>query len=57
MFSNLQQNHLQRLLHQQKQQQIVVPSSATASQDPMQIPGGIDSLLNNTAPPNVTLTR
>ncbi|XP_058799179.1 nuclear receptor coactivator 3 [Phymastichus coffea] len=48
----------QRLLQQQQQQQLLIPSNATA---PDQIASGgihnIDTLLNNTVAPNVTLQR
>ncbi|XP_063983444.1 nuclear receptor coactivator 2 isoform X6 [Diachasmimorpha longicaudata] len=52
-----QQQLKQRLLQQQQQQQLLIPSNATA---PDQIATGIhniDSLLNNTVAPNVSLQR
>ncbi|XP_011314161.1 nuclear receptor coactivator 2 isoform X5 [Fopius arisanus] len=52
-----QQQLKQRLLQQQQQQQLLIPSNATA---PDQIAAGIhniDSLLNNTVAPNVSLQR
>ncbi|XP_043275325.1 nuclear receptor coactivator 2-like isoform X9 [Venturia canescens] len=52
-----QQQLKQRLLQQQQQQQLLIPSNATA---PDQIASGIhniDSLLNNTVAPNVSLQR
>ncbi|KAL1398624.1 hypothetical protein pipiens_002364 [Culex pipiens pipiens] len=56
-----QEQQRQRLLQQQKQQQMVVPVNATANAD-MNLgltPGmqNIESLLNNTVAPNVSLTR
>ncbi|XP_066143989.1 nuclear receptor coactivator 1-like isoform X2 [Euwallacea fornicatus] len=44
-----------RLLQQQKQQQLLIPSNATAAE--MNSIQNIDSLLNNTVAPNVTLQR
>ncbi|KXJ83531.1 hypothetical protein RP20_CCG005836 [Aedes albopictus] len=57
----LQEQQRQRLLQQQKQQQMVVPVNATANAD-LNLgltPGmqNIESLLNNTVAPNVSLTR
>lgn len=56
-----QEQQRQRLLQQQKQQQMVVPVNATANAD-LNLgltPGmqNIESLLNNTVAPNVSLTR
>ncbi|XP_021701261.1 nuclear receptor coactivator 2 isoform X3 [Aedes aegypti] len=57
----MQEQQRQRLLQQQKQQQMVVPVNATANAD-LNLgltPGmqNIESLLNNTVAPNVSLTR
>ncbi|XP_074027030.1 basic helix-loop-helix family member taiman isoform X4 [Leptinotarsa decemlineata] len=50
-----QQEQKRRLLHQQKQQQLLIPSNAAANEiNTMQ---NIDSLLNNTVAPNVSLQR
>ncbi|KAJ8920909.1 hypothetical protein NQ315_015702, partial [Exocentrus adspersus] len=51
-----QQEQKRRLLQQQKQQQLLIPSNAAANemQNSMQ---NIDSLLNNTVAPNVSLQR
>lgn len=50
-----QQEQKRRLLMQQKQQQLLIPSNAAVNEiNPMQ---NIDSLLNNTVAPNVTLKR
>ncbi|XP_046605208.1 nuclear receptor coactivator 1 isoform X2 [Neodiprion virginianus] len=52
-----QQQLKQRLLQQQQQQQLLIPSNATATdQLPTDI-HNIDSLLNNTVAPNVSLQR
>ncbi|XP_038109955.1 nuclear receptor coactivator 1 isoform X3 [Culex quinquefasciatus] len=51
-----QEQQRQRLLQQQKQQQMVVPVNATANAD-MNRMQNIESLLNNTVAPNVSLTR
>ncbi|XP_062546397.1 nuclear receptor coactivator 2 isoform X4 [Armigeres subalbatus] len=57
----IQEQQRHRLLQQQKQQQMVVPVNATANAD-LNLgltPGmqNIESLLNNTVAPNVSLTR
>lgn len=50
-----QQEQKRRLLMQQKQQQLLIPSNAAVNEiNSMQ---NIDSLLNNTVAPNVTLKR
>lgn len=50
-----QQQEKRRLLMLQKQQQLLIPSNAAVNEiNPMQT---IDSLLNNTVAPNVTLKR
>lgn len=50
-----QQEQKRRLLLQQKQQQLLIPSNAAVNEiNSMQ---NIDSLLNNTVAPNVTLKR
>ncbi|KAL1513434.1 hypothetical protein ABEB36_002845 [Hypothenemus hampei] len=51
----MQQEHKRRLLQQQKQQQLLIPSNATAAD--INSIQNIDSLLNNTVAPNVTLQR
>ncbi|XP_030765336.1 nuclear receptor coactivator 2 isoform X3 [Sitophilus oryzae] len=51
----LQLQDKQRLLQQQKQQQLLIPSNATATE--MNSIQNIDSLLNNTVAPNVSLQR
>jgi nuclear receptor coactivator 2 len=50
------QQHQKRLLQAQQQQQLVIPSSATTVVEQL-TPGlqNIDSLLNNTVAPNVSL--
>lgn len=50
-----QQQHKQRLLQQQQQQQMQVPSNAVADQLNPSGLQNIDSLLNNTLAPNVSL--
>lgn len=51
-----QEQMKQRLLQQQKQQQMVIPSNATATDQINSSIHNIDNLLNNTvAPPNVSL--
>ncbi|KAJ8978180.1 hypothetical protein NQ317_009668 [Molorchus minor] len=49
-----QQEQKRRLLQQQKQQQLLIPSNAAAEMNSIQ---NIDSLLNNTVAPNVSLQR
>lgn len=55
--SNLIQQHQmkQRLLQQQQQQQLLIPSNATATDQINTGIHNIDSLLNNTVAPNVSL--
>ncbi|XP_051158810.1 uncharacterized protein LOC127280078 isoform X8 [Leptopilina boulardi] len=57
--SNLIQQHQmkQRLLQQQQQQQLLIPSNATATDQINTGIHNIDSLLNNTVAPNVSLQR
>ncbi|XP_043475471.1 nuclear receptor coactivator 2 isoform X11 [Leptopilina heterotoma] len=57
--SNLiqQQQMKQRLLQQQQQQQLLIPSNATATDQINTGIHNIDSLLNNTVAPNVSLQR
>ncbi|KAJ8942844.1 hypothetical protein NQ314_009906 [Rhamnusium bicolor] len=50
-----QQEQKRRLLQQQKQQQLLIPSNAAANE--MNSMQNIDSLLNNTVAPNVSLQR
>ncbi|XP_060517489.1 nuclear receptor coactivator 2-like isoform X3 [Cylas formicarius] len=50
-----QQEQKQRLLQQQKKQQLLIPSNATAAE--MNSIQNIDTLLNNTVAPNVSLQR
>ncbi|XP_069691710.1 nuclear receptor coactivator 2-like isoform X3 [Periplaneta americana] len=54
----LQQQHKQRLLQQQQQQQLLIPSNAAAAEQ-LSSSGlqNIDSLLNNSVAPNVSLQR
>ncbi|KAL0274024.1 UNVERIFIED_CONTAM: hypothetical protein PYX00_006559 [Menopon gallinae] len=52
-----QKQHRQRLLQQQEQQQLLVPSNAAADQMNPSGLQNIDSLLNNTLAPNVSLQR
>jgi nuclear receptor coactivator 2 len=47
------QQQQKRLLEAQQQQQLVIPSSATTVVE--QLTPGLDSLLNNTVAPNVSL--
>ncbi|XP_044727109.1 nuclear receptor coactivator 2 isoform X3 [Chrysoperla carnea] len=54
---NLQQEQKRRLLQQQQQQQLLIPSNATASELNSTGIANIDSLLNNTVAPNVSLQR
>jgi nuclear receptor coactivator 2 len=50
------QQHQKRLLQAQQQQQLVIPSSATTVVEPLTSGlQNIDSLLNNTVAPNVSL--
>ncbi|VEN49414.1 unnamed protein product, partial [Callosobruchus maculatus] len=51
-----QQEHKRRLLLQQKQQQLLIPSNAAAAGE-MGAMQSIDSLLNTTVAPNVSLQR
>lgn len=50
-----QQQHKQRLLQQQQQQQLLIPSNAAAADQLSAGLQNIDSLLNNTVAPNVSL--
>lgn len=50
-----QQQHKQRLLQQQQQQQLVIPSNAAATDQISNDIHHIDSLMNNTVAPNVSL--
>ena len=50
-----QQQMKQRLLQQQQQQQLLIPSNATATDQINPGIHNIDSLLNNTVAPNVSL--
>ncbi|XP_031827590.1 uncharacterized protein LOC116424817 isoform X8 [Nomia melanderi] len=52
-----QQQLKQRLLQQQQQQQLLIPSNATATDQITTGIHNIDSLLNNTVAPNVSLQR
>lgn len=57
LLQQQQQEHKRRLLLQQQQQQLLIPSNAASAAE---IGGGlqnIDSLLNNTVAPNVSLQR
>lgn len=51
-----QQEHKRRLLQQQQQQQLLIPSNAAAAEINSGLQN-IDSLLNNTVAPNVSLQR
>ena len=50
-----QQQLKQRLLQQQQQQQLLIPSNATATDQMTTAIHNIDSILNNTVAPNVSL--
>lgn len=53
----LQQEQKRRLLLQQKQQQLLIPSNANAGATDINAMQNIDSLLNTTVAPNVSLQR
>jgi nuclear receptor coactivator 2 len=55
LMQQQQQQLKQRLLQQQQQQQLLIPSNATATDQIATGIHNIDSLLNNTVAPNVSL--